>query len=114
MCLPNSAPNTSRRDVNEIVILLGAQIELQSCFAKQPTSRQANRFEAEVRAVSRQLERFPYSGRSYEGQFRRCLLRRFRYGLFYTLEGSRVMIHAVLDVRQSPAAIRRRLGLPPR
>lgn len=33
----------------------------------------------------------------------------FNYGVFYSVEGQRVMVHAILDLRQDPVAIRRRL-----
>jgi hypothetical protein len=39
------------------------------------------------------------------------LLRKWRIGLFYVIEGDRLMIHAALDLRQSPYSIRQQLGL---
>ena len=96
--------------MNEILVLLGAEIDLQECYAKQSPTR-AERLDAEIRAGLHQLATFPYSSRTFEGVFRRYVLKGFPYALFYTVEGNRVMIQAVFDTRLSSAAIRRRLGL---
>jgi hypothetical protein len=36
-------------------------------------------------------------------------MRRWNVGVFYSIEGSRIMISAVMDLRQNPRAIRRYL-----
>lgn len=58
------------------------------------------------------LEQNPLLGRciTKEGRLRRLLIGdHFRYGLFYTVEARGVIIHALLDLRQDPDLIRRRL-----
>ena len=97
--------------MNEIVVLLGAQLDLQTWFERQQTAERADRLEREIQVAYQQLAQFPRSSRSFDGKFRRHLLNGFPYGLFYAVEGRRVMIHALLDTRQDPETIRRRLGL---
>lgn len=98
--------------MNEIVVLLGAQIDQQALYEKQPTARRAAQLEASIREAYGQLASFPYSSGSFEGVFRRYILKGFSHGLFYAVEGRRVMIHAVLDLRLPREIIRQRLGLP--
>ena len=57
------------------------------------------------------LKNFPELGPAYVHPFRRFLLRGEHTGIFYTLEGRRLFVHALLDLRQDPATLRRRLGL---
>ena len=40
---------------------------------------------------------------------RRCRSRRFPYGVFYSIEGDRVVISAVMDLRRNPASWRARI-----
>jgi hypothetical protein len=44
-------------------------------------------------------------------EIRKLLLPHFDHGIFYTIEGSRIMVAAVLDLRRDPAFIRSRIGL---
>jgi plasmid stabilization system protein ParE len=96
--------------VREIVILLGAEIEMQWAYERCADWPQAERLETQVRASLGQLQEQPYSGRHYAGRFRRLLVRQSVYGLFYIVEANRVVIHAMLDLRQDPAAILQRLS----
>lgn len=43
------------------------------------------------------------------GKYHRMLSRRFPFGLYYTVVGDEVRVHAILDMRQNPASIVRRL-----
>ena len=97
--------------MNEIVILLGAEIDLQALYERQASPARAERLEAEILSAFRQLAQFPLSSSEFASGFRCFRLRAFPYGLFYKVEGRRILIHAVLDTRQDPASIRRRLGL---
>jgi plasmid stabilization system protein ParE len=54
-------------------------------------------------------EQFPRKHR----QFRRAIIRRTYFGVFYVIEPGRTTIVAVLDLRQNPRGIRERLGLGP-
>ena len=42
---------------------------------------------------------------------RKLLMPKFDHGIFYTIEGQRIMVAAVLDLRRDPGFIRSRLGI---
>jgi hypothetical protein len=42
--------------------------------------------------------------------YHRCLSKRFPFAIYYSVEGTRVRVHAVLDCRQNPSWSRTRLG----
>jgi toxin ParE1/3/4 len=54
--------------------------------------------ETAVKSILRHPEmyRVVYSG------FRGCVVRRFPFSVFYTIEGADVVVHAVFDNRQDP------------
>ena len=56
-----------------------------------------------------QLRVFPESGSIVHGDYRRLLVPGFPYGIFYTVEPRGVIVSGVMDTRQDPAAIIRRL-----
>lgn len=96
----------------EVVLLHGAEqdlLELYLVLFEQSETR-AEQFSRNVDRALAVLAQFPEIGRIFEGQFHRKLVPRFyEYGVFYSVEGSRVMVQAVLDLRQDPEQIRRRL-----
>ena len=56
------------------------------------------------------LSRFPEASPvSKFPPLRRTIIQKFSLGVFYSITGKRVFIHAVLDLRQDPQWIRRRL-----
>ena len=63
-------------------------------------------------AVSRVL-RHPESGPIYFRQFRRVLVSRFPFGIFYTVETEAVVLHAVLHLSRDPDKIRKLLQTGP-
>jgi len=56
------------------------------------------------------LRHYPRIGRHHRGVHRKLLMPDHPYGVFYALESARVVIVAVLDLRQDPKAIEKRLG----
>jgi hypothetical protein len=68
-------------------------------------------FAAEVRAALLRTVELPESAPVYAGEFRRLLVRKFDHGIFYRIHGARIVVTAVLDLRQDPTTIRRRLNL---
>ncbi|OFV96729.1 MAG: hypothetical protein A3F68_03890 [Acidobacteria bacterium RIFCSPLOWO2_12_FULL_54_10] len=42
--------------------------------------------------------------------YHRCLSKRFPFAVYYDLEGELIRVHAVLDCRQNPSSIRKRLA----
>lgn len=66
-------------------------------------------YETVNRAIGR-LRRFPESGPIYEAPVRRLVIHGTPLGLFYGLHGRRLAIVAILDLRQDPGSITRRLA----
>lgn len=100
--------------MREAVILSGAEADLLAayCWFEALDSALADRFDQTVHAVIHRLQEFPSSAPPFRNKYRRSVVPGFSHGLFYTIEGnSRIAIHAVLDLRQDPGTILRRLGL---
>lgn len=90
---------------HEIVLLQGAQGDLLSIYASL-----GERIYLRVDQALGILRVFPEAGPLlWRGHIRRLVVPRTNLGVFYTISGSRVMIGAVLDLRQSTEAISRRL-----
>lgn len=45
---------------------------------------------------------FPEMYEQIYSSFRRCVVRRFPFSIFYTIEGDEIVIHSVFDNRQDP------------
>lgn len=45
---------------------------------------------------------FPEKHQVIYSTFRRCVIRRFPFSIFYTIENGEIIIHSVFDNRQSP------------
>lgn len=57
------------------------------------------------------LRAFPEAGALNFGErIRRLVVTKTHLGIFYSISGRRVIVSAVLDLRQSPRAIEKRLG----
>jgi plasmid stabilization system protein ParE len=97
----------------EITFLRGAETDLLAAWVRYEEALPGlgDRFEAEIRAALLRIVELPESAPIYAGEFRRLLLRRFEHGIFYRIHGARIVITAVLDLRQDPTTIRRRLEL---
>ncbi len=67
------------------------------------------RFHAAVERAFSQLVTFPESAPVLFGRYRRIVIQHTPFGAFYTISGERVMVGAILDLRQDPAAILRRM-----
>lgn len=46
--------------------------------------------------------RFPEMHRICYSNFRRCVIRRFPFSIFYPIEDDKIVIHSVFDNRQDP------------
>lgn len=55
-----------------------------------------------VEFTIKSIEHRPHLYAINHSQFRRALLRRFPFAIFYTLEQHSIVIHAVFDCRQDP------------
>ena len=99
--------------MSEIVILLGADGDLIELFNRFEDWRPGMGFDFD-RAFSMAcdlLSSHPQLGRRWRGNFRRLFIVHWNLGVFYEESGQRVLIHGIMDVRQDPDQIARRLGL---
>ncbi len=98
----------------EVVILNAAETDVFGAYLYYDSLDDGlgETFAQQVDHAFAQISRFPEAGFLVGPGFRRMLVRRFPFGVFYSVEGHRVMIQAVLDLRQSPEQILRRLNLP--
>lgn len=83
----------------------GADADFQSLF-----ERYGDPFYRVVDLAIEQLREHPESGPVYDGPVRRLVMRGTPLGLFYGLHGRRLAIIAILDLRQDPQVIARRIG----
>lgn len=86
--------------------------ELDSAIAwyAQRSSRAAERFLAEVKAVARTISRYPYRPPEFEAGSRRLRLRTFPYSVVYATRTDGIEILAVAHGRRRPGYWRVRMG----
>jgi len=101
--------------MREIVVLSGAEADLLGiyCWMEALSTELADGFDAAVQDSLTLLATQPLMAPAFRGPYRRLLVSGYHcYGIFYSLEGStRLCVAAVLDLRQNPGTILRRLGL---
>ena len=98
--------------MSDLVFLFSADADIQTAFEFYEAF-QAGRGEVFMRHLDvafGQLRTFPSIAPVFHGAYRRLLVHGFPYGIFYTIEGRRIIISGVMDLRQDPDVIRRRLG----
>jgi plasmid stabilization system protein ParE len=97
--------------VIEVIFLAGAEADVQAAYQRRESFREGagDRFLRELDRCASLLRRYPWIGRPHRGVHRKLLVPDHPYGVFYAVEPSRVVIVAVLDLRQDPKAIERRL-----
>ena len=59
-------------------------------------------FASEVYSAIRLSAEFPKAWMVLEGEVRRCLVRRFPYGILYSEEGNRIFILAAMNLHRQP------------
>ena len=95
----------------DLIFLLGAEVEIQAAYGRFE-ELQEGRGEIFMRCLDAALmllRSHPRIGPAYAGPYRRLLVRRFPYGVFYEVQAGRIVVAAVMDLRQSPQAIHHRL-----
>ncbi|SKA81610.1 hypothetical protein SAMN02745166_00786 [Prosthecobacter debontii] len=93
----------------DLIFLLGADI--QSAF-NQLKEQQVGRgyiFMQCLDAALTYLRGHPEIGLRYQTPYRRLLISKFPYGIFYEVQSQRVVLVAVMDLRQNPRVIRQHL-----
>lgn len=93
--------------MNEPPVLL---IEAQLDYFKA-NERYGERFDIPCERALELLRNHQSIGPIFRHRYRRLLIPKTPFGIFYTIEGERVMVGAILDLRQDHEAILKRLGL---
>ena len=93
----------------EVVLLLSAERDLQEAYNWVEEHRHGREqyFLQDVDSRLEHLKMFPLIARLYRGRYRRLLIPRYPFGIFYVVESNRIVIHAILDLRQDPEEIQR-------
>lgn len=98
--------------MSELILLLSADIDVQRAFEYYEDYQEGRgaAFLHQLESAFEQLRLFPESGARLHRNYRRLLVPRFPYGVFYTLEARGVIIAGIMDTRGDPEAILRRLA----
>jgi toxin ParE1/3/4 len=98
-----------------VEFLSGADADLQNIFNRFEDYREG--FGAEfvivVDAYLARIAAFPEIAPIYFENIRRQVMQRFPYGIFYEPQPTRILVAAILDLRQDKEQITRRLGQEP-
>lgn len=97
--------------MKEVVVLSGADAHVLGIYSRleEVAEGRGEAFYTDFLTACSQLSEFPEIAQHYHGQFRKLLLRRWHIGVFYSIENLRIMVSAVMDLRQNPKSIRRYL-----
>ncbi len=91
--------------MDEVIWTLGATSDLQEIYSEVGDLR-GDELLTRAEAALSLLRVFPEQGPVYVGTLRRLLVGRDRrYGLFYVIEGRRLVVSAFVDLRQDPEVI---------
>jgi plasmid stabilization system protein ParE len=98
--------------MTELVPLLAAEIDIQQAYDYYEEFREGLGavFMHRLDEAFGQLRVFPESGPVVHGVYRRLLVPGFPFGIFYTVEPRGVIVAGVMDTRQNPETILRRLS----
>ena len=94
--------------MNEVVVLTGAEEDtfLQYCEQEEREPGRSMRLNADIAQMYGLMARNPFMGPPYTDKMRKVILKKWNLVIYYTVEGSRNMILAVQNLRQSPKKIR--------
>jgi toxin ParE1/3/4 len=95
----------------DLILLLQADHDIQTAFNRYEDF-QAGRGEVFMRhldAALTLLRQHPEIAPAYGGRYRRMLIRDFPYGIFYELQSQRIIVGAIMDLRQNPEIIWKKL-----
>ncbi|MCA1964431.1 MAG: type II toxin-antitoxin system RelE/ParE family toxin [Prosthecobacter sp.] len=92
---------------HEVVLLRSAEDDIFFHFTQYEDQSEGRgfRFDADLEAAKDLLADFPQIGSRFLGEVRKYLLLRWNLGVFYHVVGRRVIISAVLDLRQDPGRL---------
>ena len=97
--------------MNELTVLLGAEIDTQAIYARLEELRSGlgSDFLNSVEECFGKLLDFPELGPLFRRSIRRLVMPKARYGIYYSVVGRRIFIHAVMNLRMDTESIFRKL-----
>lgn len=97
--------------MSELVFLLSADADIQTGydFYEAYQSGRGELFMRHLDLGFGRLRAFPEIAPLFYGSYRRLLVHGFPFGIFYAIEGQRIIVAGVMNLRQDPEMIRRRL-----
>ena len=97
--------------MTDLILLLRADQDIQAAFAwhEECQPGRGEVFMRHLDAALTLLRQHPEIAPVYGGRYRRMLIRDFPYGIFYQLQPKRIVVGAIMDLRQDPKTIRRKL-----
>lgn len=98
--------------MSDLVFLFSADSDIQAgyAFCEDYQSGRGEIFMRYLDVAFGRLRTFPEIAPIFYKAYRRLLVPGFPYGIFYTIEGGRIIVTGVMDLRQDPEIIRRRLS----
>ena len=95
----------------EVVVLSGADAHVLGIYRRldEASDGLGDVFYEDFLKACARLSQHPEIAPRYHKRFRKLLLIRWQVGIFYSLDGLRIMVSAVMDLRQDPRSIRRYL-----
>jgi plasmid stabilization system protein ParE len=96
----------------DLILLLSADLDIQAAFNRYENyqSGRGEVFLGKFNAAFEVLRQNPQMGSPYVAKHRRLLVRDFPYGIFYIETPKRLVVVAVLDLRQNPRSITKRIS----
>jgi plasmid stabilization system protein ParE len=100
--------------MTDLILLLQADQDIQTAFERYEDYQEGRGevFLRQLDAAFTLLRQHPEIAPVYAAPYRRMLTREFPYGIFYVAQPTRIVVAAVMDLRQDPRVIRQRLVGP--
>jgi len=97
--------------MTELILLLQADQDIQTAFNRYEEFQEGRGevFMCHLDAALTLVRQHPEMAPVYGGRYRRMLIRDFPFGIFYEVQPKRIVVGAIMDLRQDPETIRRKL-----
>jgi plasmid stabilization system protein ParE len=97
--------------MTDLILLSQADLDIQAAFGRyeEIQSGRGEVFMRQLDGLLTMLRSHPEIAPVYSFPYRRLLMLDFPYGVFYQAQSNRIIVGAIMDLRQNPDAIRRSL-----
>ncbi len=88
-----------------------AKVEIQEAAEYYESCREGlgQVFLDAAETAAHSISLYPLRWRKISGRFRRCLIKKFPYGIIYSVEGDEIFIAAVMHLKRKPGYWKKRL-----